>query len=117
MKTFILNGNVYSAKEIDFNMICDLEEQGISLEDIEKKPMSMIRTYIAFCMGTNKEIAGKQIEGHLINGGKLDDIASVMSEAMETSGFFRSLNKATEEKATTRKAKKKSGEIVAITEV
>lgn len=116
MKTFTLNGKTYTAKEIDFNMICDLEEQGISLEDIEKKPMSMIRTYIAICMNATKEYAGKQMEEHFINGGKLDDVATVMGEAMETSGFFQALNKGTEKKTTTSRAKK-SSKVVEITEV
>lgn len=114
MKTFTLNGNVYQAKEIDFNMICDLEEQGISLEDIEKKPMSMIRTYIAFCMNANKEYAGKEIEAHMIAGGNLGDIASVMSSAMEESGFFQAISESKAKKTSTSKAKKEK--IVAITE-
>lgn len=89
MKMFNLNGKSYPAREIDFNMICDLEENGLSLEQIEEKPMSMIRYYIAFCMKASKEIAGREIEGHLVNGGDLSDIAEVMNGAMEDSGFFR----------------------------
>lgn len=116
MKTFNLNGKVYQAKEIDFNMICDLEERGISLEQIEDKPMSMIRHYIALCIGANKEVAGKEIESHLINGGDLSDIASVMNGAMEDSGFFQALNKGTQKKTTTSKSKK-TEKIVAISEV
>lgn len=114
MKTFILNGKSYAVKDIDFNMICDLEEQGISLEEIEKKPMSMIRTYVAFCMGANSDVAGKEIENHLINGGNMNDIANVMGEAMKNSGFFQALNKRTQKETST--VRKKKGEIVSITE-
>lgn len=117
MKTFRLDGKVYEAKEIDFNMICDLEEQGISLEEIEKKPMSMMRTYIGFCINGTKEMAGKLIENHLVNGGSMSDIAEVMGEAMTESGFFQALNKTEETKTTTRKKTSKEKEkIVAITE-
>lgn len=115
MKTFTLDGKIYKAKEIDFNMICDLEEQGISLEEIEKKPMSMMRTYIGFCIGGTKEMAGALIESHIVNGGSMADIAEVMGEAMKESGFFQALNKTTEEKNTTRKKPSKE-KVVAITE-
>ena len=90
-KLFNLNGKSYKAKEFDFNLLCDLEEQGLSLEDIDKKPMSLIRTYLSFCGGISKEQAGKEIESHLENGGKFDDVVEVMSEQMNNSGFFRSL--------------------------
>lgn len=119
MKMFNLNGKSYPAREIDFNMICDLEENGLSLEQIEEKPMSMIRYYIAFCMKANKEIAGREIEGHLVNGGDLSDIAEVMNGAMENSGFFQALSKGTEKKTSkgTTPKSKKAGEVVAISEV
>lgn len=114
MKTFTLNGKVYEAKELDFNMICDLEAKGLSLEEIESKPMSMMREYVAFCMGVDEKVAGKEIEGHMISGGNFGDIASVMSGAMEDSGFFQALSKGTETE--TPKSKAKTKKVVAITE-
>lgn len=96
VQTFLLNGKLYHAKAFDFNMMCDLEEIGISLEDADKKPMSLIRTYIAMCMNANKEYAGKEIEAHLVNGGTFDDIMDVMKEEMEKSDFFRSIGKSEE---------------------
>lgn len=115
MKTFTLNSKLHPVKEIDFNFICDLEEEGLSLEQISEKPMSMIRHYIAYCLGSSKEVAGKEIESHLINGGDLSDIADVMNGAMEDSGFFQALNKGTQKKATTHKGKK-TAEVVEISE-
>ena len=38
-KLFTVNGKSYRAKEFDFNFLCDLEDQNLSLEDIDKKPM------------------------------------------------------------------------------
>lgn len=116
MKTFTLNGNVYSAKEIGFNLICELEEQGISLEDIERKPMSMLRSYIAFCVGGDREDAGTLIEEHIINGGSLADVAEIMGDAMRDSGFFQALGKGTEKKTSATKSKAKKEKVVAITE-
>lgn len=115
MKTFTLNGNVYQAKEMGFNFVCDLEERGgMSLEDIQKRPMSMIRFYIAFCMDASVEEAGTEIENHMINGGDLTDVATAMNGAMEDSNFFRSLNKGATKKTTTSKTKK--AKVVEITE-
>lgn len=96
-KTFEVNGRIYKAREFDFNFLCDLEEQGLSLDDVEKKPMSLVRTYFMFCAGLSKENAGKEIESHIEKGGDFTDIVEVISEQMQDSGFFRSLNKRAEE--------------------
>lgn len=81
-------------------MLCDLEEQGLSLEDIEKKPMSLIRTYIAFCGNIDKERAGKEIEAHVIAGGNFDGVTQALSAEMEDSGFFRALRSKAETEET-----------------
>ena len=111
VKLFTVNGKSYRAKEFDFNLLCDLEEQGLRLEDIDKKPMSLIRTYLAFCANITKEQAGKEIENHLINGGEFNDVIETMSEAMNESGFFRSMRKTdeTEEDAETSTQSHKRG--------
>ena len=98
-KTFSINNKLYTAKDFTFNLLCDLEETGLSLDDMEKKPMSLIRTYFMFCANIDKESAGREIEAHLANGGAFTDILDVMGEKMNESGFFRSLNKKTEEGA------------------
>ena len=107
-KLFTVNGKSYKAREFDFNFLCDLEDQHLSLEDIDKKPMSLIRAYIAFSANISKEEAGKEIEGHLANGGDFKDMYEVMSEMMQDSGFFRSINKGTtqEKDATSTKSQK-----------
>lgn len=96
-KMFAINGKSYKAKEFDFNLLCDLEDQGLSLDDIDKKPMSLVRTYLSFCAGITKEMAGKEIEAHIENGGKLNDVVEAMSDMMKDSGFFRSISKGKEE--------------------
>ena len=94
-KTFEVNNKIYKAKEFNFNLLCDLEEQGLSLDEVEKKPMSLVRTYFMFCSGLSKENAGLEIEAHVEKGGEFTEIVAIISEQMQESGFFRSLNKET----------------------
>lgn len=100
MKTFTVNGKEYKAKAFDFNLICDLEDMGISLQEAGNKPMSMVRAYFGLCVGKGKEYAGKEMESHIINGGSFEDIINVMSDEMEKSDFFRNLNKKAEQEVT-----------------
>ena len=96
-KLFTVNGKSYRAKEFDFNFLCDLEDQNLSLEDIDKKPMSLIRSYLAFSADITKEQAGIEIEKHLENGGKFNDIVEIMGQQMQDSGFFCLVNTGTAE--------------------
>lgn len=96
-KLFTVNGKSYKAKEFDFNFLCDLEDKNLSLEDIDRKPLSLIRAYVAFSAGMTEEAAGREVEAHLENGGEFNDVIEVMSQQMQDSGFFRSLNKGTAE--------------------
>lgn len=101
MNTFTVNGTKYKAKPFDFNLVCDLEDMGISLEEAGRKPMSMVRAYFGLCVGKGKEYAGKELEAHIIGGGKFDNIITAMSEEMEKSDFFRNLNKTAKTKVAT----------------
>lgn len=99
MRTFTVNGKEYKAKAFDFNLVCDLEDIGISLEETGKKPMSLVRAYFGLCAGKGKEYAGKELESHIISGGTFEDIMNAMSDEMEKSDFFRNLNKTAESEA------------------
>lgn len=96
MNTFTVNGTEYNAKEFDFNLVCDLEDMGISLEKAQDKPMSMVRAYFAFCSGKGKAFAGREMQEHVVKGGSLEDVTKAMSEAMEKSDFFRALQETAE---------------------
>lgn len=100
MRTFTVNGKEYKSREFDFNLICDLEDMGVSLEKASDKPMSMVRAYFGLCTGRGNEYAGKEMEEHIIGGGGLEDIMNVMSDEMEKSDFFRKLNERTEQEVT-----------------
>lgn len=97
MAVFTVNEKEYRAKAFDFNLICDLEDMGVSLQEAGNKPMSMVRAYFGLCAGRGKEYAGKEMEAHIIGGGGFEDIMNAMSEEMEKSDFFRNLNKRAEQ--------------------
>lgn len=88
-KEITINGHIYPTKEITFNTVCQFEEMGIPMAEIEEKSIMFIRAYAAMCMGKKADQAGEEIEKHIINGGSMDDIAEVLKEAVEESGFFR----------------------------
>lgn len=96
MKKYIeVNGNKYEAIVPDYNFVCDLDEMGIPFSKVTS--MSGVRAYIAVCMGVDKETAGAEIQEHIINGGKLDNITAVMVEQFEDAAFFRAISKSEEE--------------------
>lgn len=84
-----LNGKSYKATPFDLNLICDFEDAGISLEDIDKKMFNVVRQYVATSMGVDVRTAGKEITDHVSNGGSMDDVTDVMTQMMDESGFFR----------------------------
>ena len=98
-RTFTINGKLYQAREITFNAICELEDAGVSLTEIEQKPISTVRSYFAICLGGNKEYAGQEIERHIINGGNLDEIMTAFREELADSDFFQALTKTANEEA------------------
>ena len=90
-KTFTINGKKYTPKVFDFNLLCDMEDAGVTLESMTKKPMSAVRAYFTACYGGDAEGAGREIEQHIINGGEMTELMNAMSDAMSESDFFRSL--------------------------
>lgn len=101
--TFKINGTTYTAKEFDFNTVCDLEDIGISISDMQKKPVATARAYFALCIGGDVERAGDELQQHMIDGGNLNDLVNAMVGAMNDSDFFQALTKRQEKKATTSK--------------
>ena len=113
--TFTLNGVTYVAKPFDFDMVCELEDMGVTFERIDKMPMSLIRAYFAICADTSKEQAALLIQNHMIQGGKLEDITEPMAKEMNDSDFFRALSEdknedSAESEVTERKRKKKESD-------
>ena len=94
-----INGNEYKAVPIDFNAVCKLEDMGVDISNIDGKIMTVARAYAALCMRKPLEVAGKEIEKHVQNGGSLNTIYEVFAKEVEKSGFFQALQKQTEEAA------------------
>lgn len=107
MKTFEVNGKQYKGKEFDFNLVCDLEDMGVSLDDMQKKNLSLIRGYFGLCAGLDKEEAGAELQEHLISGKKFESLTDVMHDEMEKSDFFRALSKTAETEDTEVETEKK----------
>ena len=97
MRTFTVNGKVYTARPFDFNTICDLEDNGVSISQMRDKPMSMVRAYFMLCFNGSKEEAGKEIQAHVIAGGDFNAIYDAMGAEMNDSDFFQALNKKEDE--------------------
>lgn len=94
-KTFIFNGKTYNTPAFTFKDLCEMEDLGFDAAKFAKRPMNQILIVSAFMLRTDLDTAAKEIEAHIVNGGKLDDILAVMQEGMESSDFFRSLSKET----------------------
>ena len=96
MRTFLINNKRYIAKEFTFGAVRQLESNGLSLTDVQNKPMTLAAAYLAFCAGINMDAADNEIQEHVINGGTLDGIFEAVTEAMNESRFFQALNKRAE---------------------
>lgn len=100
MKNFELNGRQVKPVEIDMNLYCEFEEAGLSLNSLGDKPISMVRFYVAKCLGTTVEKAGGEVERHVMNGGSFEPILESLRDAMSESGFFRAFAGIAEEEGT-----------------
>lgn len=95
-KEIVINGKAYPAKDITFNTVCQFEDMGIPMSEIESKSIMFIRAYAAMCMGKKADQAGEEIEKHIMNGGSMEELAEVLRQAVEESGFFQALSKRAE---------------------
>lgn len=85
-----INGREYEVPQMDFNTVVELEENGVSLLSMSEdnpKIATMLRAFVAWIMNTSAKRAGQEIQEHLANGGNLIDLVSVLTEALENSGF------------------------------
>ena len=108
MEKITVNGRVYQAQEIDFNFVCRLEAEGIELSKMGKSAMNLAKVYAAYCMGVDSDIAGNEIQEHMVKGGDLSDIMDVIAKKLDESDFFRSISKKSEETASETPKKSRS---------
>lgn len=106
---------LFPVVDLDFtNLVCDLEGQGVDVMSMmdggidRTKLMTITRALLAVMTGVEVREAGKMLTQHLGNGGSLDDIFSVFTEAMADAGFGKRPTPQDHKKATTgRKTTKK----------
>lgn len=115
MEKMTINGKVYPAKEIDMNFFCELETDGVYMEDIDKSVFKTARCYARYCMGVNSDLAGVEMSEHMSKAGNaelINEIYAVFREKADESGFFRALTSGSEESDTEKpkKASKKTEE-------
>lgn len=106
-RLFTINGRQYTAAEVDFNFICDLEDMGISIKSFNSKPTAVARAYFALCANVSKEVAGAELQAHMLKGGKLEELYEVLGAQIEESDFFRALNTTEEQEVTANAPKEK----------
>jgi hypothetical protein len=85
---------LFPVADLDFtNLVCDLEGQGVDVMSMldggvdRTKLMTMTRAILAVMTGLPVRDAGKMLTQHLGNGGSLEDIFGVFTEAMADAGF------------------------------
>ncbi len=100
-----INGKEYKIPELNFNTMCILEDQGVSLTSMDEKMLSTVRGFVSLAMGGDFDRAGDEIEAHLANGGNFDEIIKEIEGAVKESGFFRALSKNQTQGNTTSKSK------------
>lgn len=91
MTTFTINGREYKAKEMDFNFMCLLDDEGVAIDEIDTKTIKILRTYFAYCSGLKPEEAGRELNDHVISGGTFDGLADAMYKSGENSAFLNAL--------------------------
>lgn len=91
MEKITINGKEFELRKIDFNAVCELEDLGMSIIDIKDKTFKSIRALVAFVEKCDLEKAGKEVEAHFTNKGKINDFTPLF-EMVSKSDFFRNLS-------------------------
>lgn len=91
MNRVTINNREYNIPEVDFDTICQLEENGVYLLNMDRKNpkiATMLRGIVAWIMDVEPERASKEIQAHIQNGGDIGEILTAVTQAVTNSGFF-----------------------------
>lgn len=89
--TFTINGKEYESAKYDFNTHCEFDSLGVNAIEISTKPLPVLRAYLAICGDMSLEKAGKELEKHFVNGGKLEEITTCLIKELDASDFFTAM--------------------------
>lgn len=101
-----VNGKIYQFPELTFDTMCKLEDMGIAIIELEQKPMTLIRGFLALAMGSI-ETVNQELEAHITSGGNLDEILQEITKAVNDSGFFHALAASKDKENTAGESKEK----------
>ena len=85
---FTINGKEYRAAKFNYNTACELEEYGVKVENLNKKPKNALRAYFAISSGMDIDDAGEEIERHILNGGSMQELSVALLTELDKSAFF-----------------------------
>lgn len=91
MSYITINDKEYKIPEVNFDAICELEENGIQLVGMDRKNvkmLTMIRGIAAWIMGVDIHTASRELEAHILNGGDATEIMTAFMTEADKSGFF-----------------------------
>ena len=92
MASVIINNKTYELPEFNFDAICQLEENGVYLLNMDRrnpKIATMLRGLVAWIIDAPPEVASIEIQQHIANGGNIGDILNDVTRELDRSGFFR----------------------------
>lgn len=93
MNRITINQKSYNIPELGFKQMREMEEKGFNIIDIvpNMKVFSIASAFTAVVADCDAKEADRLIEQHCLGGGNILDIVEAFKEAMEESGFFKSL--------------------------
>lgn len=94
-----INGTEYAAPALTFANLCKLEDWGLTVSDMSKRPLAFLAAFVALAVGGDLEGGKALIEAHIQSGGSIDAISDALSKAVDESGFFKGANQEEEKKA------------------
>ena len=92
MSSVTINNKTYDVPKLDFDTVCQLEENGISLlamNERNPKIATMLRAFAAWIIGCTPREASAEIQAHLEGGGNITDLLTAITTALNDSGFSK----------------------------
>lgn len=93
MSTVKINNKKYDVPELTFKHLPLMEKCGLSLKDMmsSKYIFTTVEVFTAIVVDCELDYADYLLEQHILGGGTVHPIYEAFMEAMQNSGFFRTL--------------------------